>query len=68
MSERFPRKLVDRRTMLKAATGAAAGLYAFGMPGKSYRRVLAQDDVLAQILAIPGASTRRYDLPGMPKA
>lgn len=55
MSERFPRRLVDRRTMLKAATGAAAGLYAFGLPGKSYRRALAQDDVLAQILAIPGA-------------
>ena len=41
--------------MLKAATGAAAGIYAWGIPGKSYQRALAQDDVLAQILAIPGA-------------
>lgn len=46
---------MSRRTMLKAATGAAAGLYAFGMPGKSYRRALAQDDVRQQILKIPGA-------------
>src|ERR687894_485852 len=55
MSNRILRKAVDRRTMLKAATGAAAGLYAWGIPGKSYQRVRAQDDVLAQILAIPGA-------------
>ena len=46
---------MSRRTMLKAATGAAAGLYAFGMPGKSYQRALAQDDVRQQILKIPGA-------------
>ena len=41
--------------MLKAATGAAAGMYAFGIPGKSDRRALAQDSNLAEILAIPGA-------------
>lgn len=40
--------------MLKAATGAV-GLYSLGLPGKSYHRALAQDDVLSQILAIPGA-------------
>jgi multiple sugar transport system substrate-binding protein len=49
------RKPVNRRTLVKAATGAAAGLSAFGIPGKSYRRARAQDDVLSQILAIPGA-------------
>jgi multiple sugar transport system substrate-binding protein len=43
----------SRRTVLKtaAAAGAAAGFYALGLPGKSYRRALAQDDVRAQILA-----------------
>ena len=55
MSNRILRKAVDRRTVLKAATGAAAGFYAWGIPGKSYQRAFAQDDVLAQILAIPGA-------------
>ena len=40
--------------MLKAATGAAAGFYAWGLPGKSYQRALAQDSVIQQILAIPG--------------
>src|SRR5215218_4990254 len=55
VSKRVLRQAVDRRTVLKAATGAAAGLYAWGIPGKSYQRALAQDDVLAQILAIPGA-------------
>ncbi len=45
---------VNRRTALKAATGAAAGMYAFGLAGKSYQRALAQDDVRAQILQIPG--------------
>src|SRR5688500_4989949 len=55
MSHRILRKAVDRRTVLKAATGAAAGFSAWGIPGKSYQRALAQDDVLAEILAIPGA-------------
>jgi multiple sugar transport system substrate-binding protein len=55
MSDRILRKSANRRTVLKAATGAAAGLYAWGIPGKSYQRALAQDDVLSQILAIPGA-------------
>jgi multiple sugar transport system substrate-binding protein len=55
MGNRIRRKAVDRRTVLKAATGAAAGLYAWGIPGKSYQRARAQDDVLAEILAIPGA-------------
>jgi multiple sugar transport system substrate-binding protein len=55
MGNHIRRKAVDRRTVLKAATGAAAGLYAWGIPGKSYQRARAQDDVLAEILAIPGA-------------
>ena len=55
MSHRILRKAVDRRTVLKAATGAAAGFSAWGIPGKSYQRVRAQNDVLAEILAIPGA-------------
>ncbi len=55
MSNRILRKAVDRRTVLKAATGAAAGFYAWGLPGKSYQRALAQDSVIQQILAIPGA-------------
>lgn len=55
MAKQTIHRAVDRRTVLKAATGAAAGLYAWGLPGKSYQRALAQDDVLAQILAIPGA-------------
>jgi multiple sugar transport system substrate-binding protein len=45
---------LSRRTALKAATGAAAGMYAFGVAGKSYQRALAQDDIRAQILQIPG--------------
>jgi multiple sugar transport system substrate-binding protein len=40
--------------MLKAATGAAAGFSAWGIPGKSYQRALAQESVIQQILAIPG--------------
>lgn len=55
MIHRMTHKAVNRRAMLKAATGAAAGFYALGLPGKSYQRVRAQDDVLTQILAIPGA-------------
>jgi multiple sugar transport system substrate-binding protein len=55
MSHRILGKAVDRRTVLKAATGAAAGFSAWGIPGKSYQRALAQDNVLAEILAIPGA-------------
>lgn len=54
-NSRILRASLDRRTMLKAATGAAAGFSAWGVPGKSYQRALAQDDTLAQILAIPGA-------------
>ena len=52
------RGTLNRRTMLKAATGAAAGLYTFGIPGKSYQRARAQDDVLTQILAIPGTGAQ----------
>ncbi len=47
-------KKLNRRTAVKAATGAAASMYAFGVAGKSYQRALAQDDVRAQILQIPG--------------
>jgi multiple sugar transport system substrate-binding protein len=55
MSDRILRKSLNRRSALKAASGAAAGLYALGIPGKSYLRARAQDDPLSQILAIPGA-------------
>jgi len=48
---------LSRRTALKSATGAAAGMYAFGVAGKSYQRALAQDDVRAQILQIPGVGS-----------
>lgn len=58
MSDAIRRGLLSRRTMLKTATGAAAGLYAFGLSGKSYQRARAQDDVLAQILAIPGTGAQ----------
>jgi multiple sugar transport system substrate-binding protein len=54
VSSRILRKAANRRTVLKAATGAAAGLYAWGIPGKSYQRALAQESVIQQILAIPG--------------
>jgi len=54
LKKSLPNKRVDRRTALKSATGAAAGMYAFGLAGKSYQRALAQDDVRAQILQIPG--------------
>jgi multiple sugar transport system substrate-binding protein len=54
MNDRMLRKSANRRTVLKAATGAAAGLYAWGIPGKSYQRALAQESVVQQILAIPG--------------
>jgi multiple sugar transport system substrate-binding protein len=46
--------LIDRRTLLKTATGAVAQLCAWGIPGKSYQRALARDDVVSSILAIPG--------------
>jgi len=47
----------NRRTVLKAATGAAAAMSATGILGKSYMRALAQDDLRAQILAIPPSGT-----------
>jgi multiple sugar transport system substrate-binding protein len=46
--------LMDRRTLLKAATGSAAKLCALGVLGKSYQRALARDDAVSSILAIPG--------------
>ena len=49
---------LSRRKILKAATGAAAGLYAGGIPGKSYLRARAQDSILTQILSIPGAGAQ----------
>jgi multiple sugar transport system substrate-binding protein len=55
---RILRTPVDRRTMLKAATGAAAGFSAWGIPGKSYQRALAQESIIQQILAIPGAGAQ----------
>ncbi len=57
--DRVLRHTVSRRTVLKGATGAAAGMYAFGIAGKSYRRALADDSVKAQILKIPGAGTHQ---------
>jgi multiple sugar transport system substrate-binding protein len=53
--DKILRSRVNRRSVLKSATGAAAGMYAFGVAGKSYRRALAQDSVADQILAVPGA-------------
>ncbi len=47
----------NRRTVLKAATGAAAAMSASGILGKSYVRALAQDDLRAQVLAIPASGT-----------
>ncbi|HEY8448353.1 MAG TPA: extracellular solute-binding protein [Thermomicrobiales bacterium] len=44
----------NRRTVVKAATGAAASFCAWGVAGKAYRRALAQESVKDQILAIPG--------------
>jgi multiple sugar transport system substrate-binding protein len=44
----------NRRTVLKSATGAAALMCGTGLLGKSYMRALAQDDIRAQILQIPG--------------
>ena len=58
MSNRILRKAVDRRTMLKAATGAAAGFYAWGIPGKSYQRALAQDERHPADSGHPGTGRR----------
>src|SRR5262249_34687374 len=58
MSNRVLRSSVNRRTVLKAATGAAAGFSAWGIPGKSYQRALAQGSVIQQMLARPGAGTQ----------
>ena len=52
MGNRMLRKPVDRRTVLKAATGAAAGFYAWGFPA-SRTRALAQDSVIQQIWRFP---------------
>ena len=46
-------RLISRRNLLKAATGAAAQVYAWGIPGKSYQRAFARD-VVTEILEIPG--------------
>jgi multiple sugar transport system substrate-binding protein len=46
----------SRRTVVKAATGAAAAFCATGVLGKSYQRSLAQESVKDQILKIPGAN------------
>ena len=53
-----PEFMASRRALLKTGTGVAAGLYAVGLPGKSYQRALAQDDVRHQILAIPGTGAQ----------
>jgi len=46
--------LIDRRILLKVATGAAAQMCAWGIPGRSYQRALARDDIVTKILAVPG--------------
>lgn len=56
LNDTFLRGRINRRTVLKSATGAAAGMYAFGVAGKSYQRALAQDSIRTQILKIPGAN------------
>ncbi|MFT4037270.1 MAG: hypothetical protein QM692_03745 [Thermomicrobiales bacterium] len=48
----------NRRNVLKATAGAAAGLYTFGLPGTSVQRTSAQQATLAEILAIPGAGVQ----------
>src|SRR5215208_4862080 len=53
--DRLLRRNLSRRTVLKSATGVAAGFCATGVVGKSYRRALAQESVKDQILKIPGA-------------
>ena len=53
-SERILGVRAPRRTVLKGATGAAAGFAAFGVTGKAYRRARAQDNIRTQILQIPG--------------
>jgi multiple sugar transport system substrate-binding protein len=45
----------NRRTVFKGAAGTAAALSATGVLGKSFQSAMAQDDIIAQILAIPGA-------------
>ncbi len=57
---REPRR-IGRRTLIKGATGAAAGMCASGVIGKAYQRALAQDDVRMQILQIPGAGITPTD-------
>jgi len=52
---------LSRRRVLKGATGVAAGMCASGVLGKAYQRTLAQDDVRAQILQIPGAGITPTD-------
>lgn len=54
LPNRFLRTRADRRTVVKAAGGAAAAFCATGVLGKSYQRALAQESVKDQILAIPG--------------
>lgn len=57
---KFPYR-ANRRTVLKTATGAAAAMCASGVLGRSYQRTLAQDDVRAQILQIPGQGNTPTD-------
>ena len=50
-------KPMNRRTVLKSATGAAAAMSATGILGKSYLRALAQDSNRAEVLQIPPSGT-----------
>jgi multiple sugar transport system substrate-binding protein len=61
ISDKFRRARVNRRTVLKSATGAAAAMCATGMVGKSYQRALAQESVREQILQIPGTGVTPND-------
>ena len=55
------RSRVNRRMVLKSATGAAAAMCATGVVGKSYQRSLAQESVRDQILQIPGPGANPTD-------
>jgi multiple sugar transport system substrate-binding protein len=59
--DEFLRRRANRRTIVKAASGAAAAFCATGVLGKSYQRALAQESVKDQILKIPGANQQPTD-------
>ena len=58
-SDRILGVRAPRRTVLKGATGAAAGMAAFGVVREVVPARTAQDDIRTQILAIPGVGARQ---------